>query len=224
VAKVHEPPAEQDRKQAGVDCRLADVRLDLPPEVHAGERGGRVHEAVQALPAPAEAPHRPPGRGGRQRHEQEQGSEPGRDIGPLHHVGSQLLPVERLVHEEVPEEVRRDIGECEEAEHAAEEVQLRPARQHAQRRDGERREQEPQAPDPQRVLHLLDGIRAERECRAGRRIAAREVDDAEREPRRGQQAQQEDDRLCEAPDRDVGVHQNQRLRSRPLYRPATSAA
>jgi len=174
--------------------------------MHAAEDGGGVDQPVQFLPPPAEPAHGPRRRGRGQRHEQEQGGEPGRDVGPLDDVGAELRPVGCLVHEQVPEEVHRDVEEGKQAEHAPEQLQPRPAQQHAQRRHRQRREQQAQAPDPERVLDLFDGIRAQRPRRRGRPVAPLQAGDACRQPGGGPQAQEKDDRLGVAPDGVVRVH------------------
>ena len=210
-------PAQEYREDAGVNERLADVRLHLPPEMNAAEDGCHVDEPVQRLPAAPEAAHRASRRGDGERHQQQECREPGRDVGPLHDVGEELLPVECLVDEQVPEKMQGDVEEGEEPEHAPERLHPGPAADDAQRRDRERREQESQAPDPERVLDRLDRVHAECPRGGARGIARLQGDEAGGQPGGRPQAQQEHDRLGVAPRPIVGVHgsQNQRARSMP---------
>jgi hypothetical protein len=155
-------PAEQHGGHRRVDQRFADVRLHLPPEVHAAEDGSDVDQAMQALPAAAEPAHPAPGGCHRERYEQHERRESDRDVWPLRDVRDHLPPVECLIHEQVEQEMQCDVGECVEAQHAPERQQARPAADLSQRRHREGQHQEPQAPDPERVLDLLDRVRTER--------------------------------------------------------------
>ncbi len=57
---------QQQREHPHIQQRLAHVALHLPVEMPYRERGDQVDQAVQALPAPAQAPHHAVGGGERQ--------------------------------------------------------------------------------------------------------------------------------------------------------------
>ena len=70
-------PAEQQREDAGVDQRLANVRLTHHEEVETGQGGGGINQHVQPLPAFGAEPLDHAGsRGGGERHEQHNASMP----------------------------------------------------------------------------------------------------------------------------------------------------
>ena len=161
---------------------------------------------MQALPAPAQSTHGCARGRDRERHEQQERGESGGDVGALHDVGEELGPVEGLINEQVPEEMQGDVEEREEAQHAPEQEQPRPAEERSQRGHRERREQQPQAPDAERVLDLFDRVGTEPLRGRGSNVTRLQGCDAGEEPRCRQQTQEEDDRLDEAPDRVVRVH------------------
>lgn len=161
---------------------------------------------MQALPAPAQSTHGCARGRDRERHEQQERGESGGDVGALHDVGEELGPVECLVHQQIPEEMQRDVEEREQSQHAPEQEQPRPAEERAQRGHRERRQQQSQAPDAERVLDLFDGVGPQPLRGRGGGVARLQGDDAGGEPRRRQQAQEENDRLHEAPERVIRVH------------------
>ena len=128
--------------------------------------------------------------------------------GRLRDVRQDAGPVQVLIQDQPGQEVQQHVEEGVHAEHPAQLDQPRRVEPVAQRRDRERDEQQPQTPLAERVLDLLDRIRAE--VRAA---------DLERTPhQRGerQQAEQKQRRLEDPADDGRGRHQKNFLRSMPL--------
>jgi len=136
--------------------------------MRAAEDRRGIDQAMQALPAAPQASHGALRGSHRERDEQQQRRKADRDEGALRNVLEQHTPIQTLVHKQVEKEMHRDVEKCEQAQHAPESQQARPADEFAQRRHGECRQQESQAPDAERVLDFLDGIRAERRARPAR--------------------------------------------------------
>lgn len=158
---AHPPPSEEECEDRQAEQRLPQVGLHLPGVVQAAEEGRDVDEAVQRLPATAEAAHRAPRGSERQRHEDQQRDQADRDERALEDVLADGVELERAVHGQVEQEVTQHGEERGQAEGPAQVRKRHPAGRLPQRRDRERREQEIQAPDAERVEDLLDGICAE---------------------------------------------------------------
>jgi hypothetical protein len=86
-APAHQAIREQQREDSHIEERLAHVAFHLPVEMPHRQSCDHVDEAVQALPAPAQAPHHAVGGGEGQRHQQQQRGEADGDVGALHDIG-----------------------------------------------------------------------------------------------------------------------------------------
>jgi hypothetical protein len=129
------------------------------------EQHDRVDQPVQCFPASPEPTHHAVGRRDSQRNQQQQRQEADRNERPARDVRQDAGPVKILIQDQPCQEVQQHVEEAEQAEHAPQLDQPRCVEPVAQRGDCERDEQQPQAPLTERVLDLLDRIRAE--TRAG---------------------------------------------------------
>ena len=119
---------------------------------------GRV---VQGLPAPPHAAAHGVGRGCCERRQQHQRRKADRDERPLDEVFENRRQQQALIEYQPGQEMHEHVEERKQAEHSAKARQPVPAREPAQRRDGERDHDEAQRPVAEAVLNLLDRVRAE---------------------------------------------------------------
>ena len=119
-------------------------------------------------PQAAQPPHHAVGRGRRQHRHADERHEPDGEIEPLHDLGRDLGEIEGLIGD-VEGEMRRKVAERSDADHPSDVDQHGEARDIAQRRDGERHQEEDQAP----VAGAMDQVVERAGAEAGRRISPR---------------------------------------------------
>jgi len=113
---------------------------------------------VQQVPASAEAPQRAVGRGGGQRHQQRERGEPDRYVRTLRDVGEDRPDIEPEVECDPVGEMQYRIRERPQPYHPAQAQQPRLAQFDCERRDAQRREQQPQRPLAEFVLQRIDRV------------------------------------------------------------------
>ncbi len=158
------PDAHAEKRRDGqrVVHRIRGVHFHLPPVVDHGAHRCDVHQSMEQVPpASAKPSNRSLRRREGKRNQQHERGESHRDVRPLHHVFPQAAKLQRLIEDEVREEVHRSVKERKQAEHPAKPDENVPLRQPARRSNGNRRDDEPQRPDTGRVRDRLDRVGAE---------------------------------------------------------------
>ena len=129
-----------------VEPELEADLLDLQQVVHDAEDHRRVHEPVQHPPALAERTDPAVGGGERQRNQHQERGEAHHHVDRLRQVGNDPLELEVEVEVQVHQQVHADVVERGQPHRTPVGDEPVPAGQFAQRRDGERDQQQPDAP------------------------------------------------------------------------------
>ncbi len=163
VAATVEPraktPCQQDRNHCRILQRFANIGFHEPVVVDYTSDGAEVDCAVEHLPAAAAEAANPAGCGGdgERNHEHKTGEADG-DEGALGDVFQHFGPIEVAIEPEPSGEMQAGVEKREKAEHAAEADELRQLQDLAERRDGERENQEAQRPIAGPVFDELNGV------------------------------------------------------------------
>jgi hypothetical protein len=135
------------------------VRLHQPVEVHHSAKRADVNEPMKRLPAfPPEAAY-PTFRGRQRKRNQKNESQKAHgDEGAFRNIFPDACQIEGLIRSDVREEVKTNVSESEEAEHAAKPNQIGEVKKLTEGRDRERDEQESQRPIAGEMLDEFDRV------------------------------------------------------------------
>ena len=157
-----EGPKEKEYHQgSGRHQRPERVGLHLPVEVEDAQGRGRIHQPVQPLPPAAQTSNPTPGRGDRQRNQEEEAGEAHRDVGSLNDVLHDVLHREELIQPHIGGQVQTEVEEGEEPQGTTYLYDAIPSADTPYRRDGQGDQQEDESPAPGQMKKCLDGIGAQ---------------------------------------------------------------